>query len=342
VEQFSGKLDLRKAGIKLGVRPNSLTLCCVHDKFFRTMARRPRIEFSGAFYHVIVRGNQRQEIFHDEADCGKYLSLLSGYRERYQFKLFAYTLMSNHVHLLIETGGAPLSKILQGLSQSYTQYYNRRRKTVGHLFQGRYKAILCDRDAYLLALVRYIHLNPVRAGITEEASKYRWSSHRSYIGMEDSGLVSRDEVLKMFSVKKASARDRYMQFVSEGREDGKNGQYYRTVDQRILGGEEFAEEVERVGGKAITLPAKLPGLAIIARVISETSKVTVSDLRGPGATRIQARARRLFALVARETGHRNRTVAEYLRRDETMISKWIREKTEETTRVTTRLLIALK
>ena len=306
------------------------------------MARRPRIEFPGAFYHVIVRGNQRQEIFHDEADYGKYLSLLSGYRERYQFRLFAYTLMSNHVHLLIETREAPLSKVLQGLSQSYTQYYNRRRKTVGHLFQGRYKAILCDRDAYLLALVRYIHLNPVRAGIAEQAAKYRWSSHRSYIGMEDSDLVSCDEVLKMFSAKKAIARDRYLKFVSEGRDDGKNGQYYRAVDQRILGSEVFAEEVERKGGKAIAMPGKLPGLATIARVITEASQVTVSDLRGPSATRIQARARRLFALVAREAGHRNRTVAEYLRRDETMISKWIREKTEERTRVATQLLVKLR
>lgn len=129
------------------------------------MARRPRIEFPGAFYHVIVRGNQRQQIFHDEADYGKYLSLLSGYRERYQFKLFAYTLMGNHVDLLIESGETPLSKILQGLSQSYTQYYNRRWKTVGHLFQGRYKAILCDRDAYLLALVRYIPSFPHLEGV---------------------------------------------------------------------------------------------------------------------------------------------------------------------------------
>jgi len=306
------------------------------------MARRPRIEFPGAFYHVIVRGNQRQKIFHDEADYSKYLSLLSGYRERYQFKLFAYTLMSNHVHLLIQTGEIPLSKILQGLSQSYTQYYNLRRKTVGHLFQGRYKAILCDRDAYLLALVRYIHLNPVRAGIVEEVSKYRWSSHHAYVGMENSGLVSRDEVLKMFSTKRAVARDRYVQFVREGIDDGKNGQYYHTVDQRILGSEEFAEQVERKGGRAITIPAKLPELATIARMISESNKVTISDLRGAGATQIQARARRLFASVAREAGHRNRAVAEYLRRDETMISKWMREKTEETRRVAAQLLRELK
>jgi len=146
----------------------------------------------------------------------------------------------------------------------------------------------------------------------------------------------------MFSARKAIARDRYMEFVSEGIDDGKDGQYYRTVDQRILGSEAFAEKVEKKGGRAITVPAKLPRLPTIAHVTSEASKVTISDLRGPGATRIQARARRLFTLVAREAGHRNRAVAEYLGRDETMISKWIREKTGETTRVATQLLLKIK
>ena len=110
------------------------------------MARKSRVEFEGAFYHVIVRGNQRRRIFRDERDQLSYLERLEHYRERYGFILYAYVLMSNHVHLLLETARVSLSKIMQGVQFSYTQLYNRRHRTVGHLFQGRYKAILCDRN----------------------------------------------------------------------------------------------------------------------------------------------------------------------------------------------------
>jgi putative transposase len=118
---------------------------------FARMARKPRVEFEGAFYHVIVRGNHRQKIFRDDRDRLYYLDRVEHYRQRYQFRLYAYVLMSNHVHFLLETGNTPLSKIVQGIQFTYSQYYNRRYRTVGHLFQGRYKAILCDRDAYLLS-----------------------------------------------------------------------------------------------------------------------------------------------------------------------------------------------
>jgi putative transposase len=148
------------------------------------MARKPRVEYAGAFYHVICRGNQRQVIFRGDADRKYYLELLEQYRERYRFKVYAYVLMSNHVHLLIETGRVALSKIMQGLQLKYTGYFNRKYKKVGHLFQGRYKAILCDRDAYLLELVRYLHLNPERMRATMDAGNYRWSSHRAYLGQD--------------------------------------------------------------------------------------------------------------------------------------------------------------
>jgi len=129
------------------------------------MPRKPRIEYNGAFYHVITRGNQRQKTFKDQADFEKYLQILAIYKNRYHYRLYTYVLMDNHVHLLIETGETPLSKILQGINQSYTLYFNRLYRTVSHLFQGRYKAILCDRDNYLLALLKYIHQNPLRVGI---------------------------------------------------------------------------------------------------------------------------------------------------------------------------------
>src|SRR3990172_4452100 len=164
------------------------------------MARKPRIEYEGAFYHVITRGNQRQRIFTDPLDYRKYLDILSAYKQRYHFYLYAYVLMTNHVHLLIETKDVLLSKILQGVNQRYTMYFNRKYKTVGHLFQGRYKAILCDRDRYLLALLKYIHHNPLRAQIVETSGKYPWSSYRAYLTKTDrTDFLDTDLVLRMFS-----------------------------------------------------------------------------------------------------------------------------------------------
>src|SRR4030043_1537352 len=192
------------------------------------MGRKPRIEYEGAFYHIITRGNQRQRVFKRDDDFQKYISLISFYKERYKYSLYAYVLMSNHVHLLIETRQIPLSKVLQGINQSYTMYYNRKYRTVGHLFQGRYKAILCDKDAYLLSLIKYIHLNPMRARIAKAAEDYRWSSHLIYCGKEKSEIVDTDRVLRMFSEDKSRARKLYRAYIGDGVE-GKKKDLNRTV-----------------------------------------------------------------------------------------------------------------
>ena len=143
------------------------------------MARRPRLFAPGLLYHVIARGNQRQATFLGDADYDAYLHRLAVYRARYGVSLHAYCLMPNHVHLLARTGTAPLAKFMQGLQQSYTQWFNRVHEKVGHVFQGRYRAIVCDSDEYLVTLVRYIHLNPVRAGLAPEPHLYRYSGHRA-------------------------------------------------------------------------------------------------------------------------------------------------------------------
>jgi REP element-mobilizing transposase RayT len=180
------------------------------------MVRRPRIEFEGAFYHVITRGNQRQRVFKTEKDYAKYLEILADYKDRYEYFLYAYVLMNNHVHLLMETQVAPLSKILQGINQRYTLYFNRKYRTVGHLFQGRYKAILCDKDEYLLSIIKYIHLNPVRAEVAKSPEEYRWSSHHIYTGNTDEkGIVDTEEVLRIFSENIIRARSQYKDYMGE-------------------------------------------------------------------------------------------------------------------------------
>ena len=134
------------------------------------MARKPRVQFPSAFYHVIARGNQRQDIFLSDEDYKNYLGFAAHYHERYDFTLYAYVLMTNHLHMLIEIGKTNLSKIMQVLQFRYSRYFNDKYGKVGHLFQGRYKAILCQKDAYLLELVRYLHLNPVRARIKDSGT----------------------------------------------------------------------------------------------------------------------------------------------------------------------------
>jgi len=179
------------------------------------MARRPRIEFEGAFYHVLTRGNQKQKIFLEEKDFSKYLQILIDYKKRYRFLLYAYVLMPNHVHLLVETKDVPLSRILQGINQRYTMYFNWKYDTVGHLFQGRYKAILCDKDEYLLNLIKYIHYNPVRAGIVNSLEKYFWSSHGNYLKTKPAGSVDTQLIFPIFSEKLGQARRLYQKFMED-------------------------------------------------------------------------------------------------------------------------------
>ncbi|MBI5167066.1 MAG: transposase [candidate division NC10 bacterium] len=294
------------------------------------MARKPRLEYPGAFYHVIARGNQKQKIFHREADFRKYLTLLSLYRNRYSFTLYAYTLMENHVHLLLETGEVPLSKILQGLQQSYTGYYNRRYQTIGHLFQGRYKAILCHRDAYLLELVRYIHLNPVRAKIVKDPKDYPWSSHRAYLGLYLNDPVETELVLWTFSENKSRARRKYEAFTLEALGEGRQEQYYRAVDQRVLGDEAFVEKVQRKTQKAVEsrrLPSgiRLPDLA---RAVQGVTGIEPRDLRGRSQALPIAQARRLFVLLAHRYGIKGKDVAGYIQRDPALVSRYLKEAPE--------------
>ncbi len=295
------------------------------------MARKPRIEFNGAFYHVITRGNQRQKIFKNKADYIRYLAILGDYKERYKYFLYAYVLMGNHVHLLIETQETPLSKILQGINQRYTIYFNRKYKTIGHLFQGRYKAILCDKDEYMLTLVKYIHNNPVRAGVTKEADKYEWSSHRFYIekhGREDI-IIDTDQVLGMFSGGKAKARRLYSAYMNEGEEVGKED-IYSTIDQRILGDERFAEKVIEEGKTEVISAKRLKEYTLgeIAIGIKDAYGITLKQIRNKGKDREIMMGRKVFSLVAREYGYKGKEISGYIQKDPAVVTRYLKVKGE--------------
>ena len=181
------------------------------------MSRPLRLEFPEALYHITSRGDRRESIFDDDDDRLAFLHILSEVVERFNWLCYAWCLMSNHYHLLIQTPDGNLSKGMRQLNGVFTQTSNRRHRRVGHLFQGRYKAILVDSDAYLLELSRYIVLNPVRARMVKTPEAWAWSSYRATMGLaEAEPCLAVDGLLAQFARSRAVAQARYAQFVREG------------------------------------------------------------------------------------------------------------------------------
>jgi putative transposase len=289
------------------------------------MVRKPRIHFPGALYHVISRGNQRQDIFLDDKDLTAYLSYLSEYKTRYGFQLYAYALMRNHFHLLLEVNGIPLSRIMQSLLFRYTRYFNRRYGKVGHLFQGRYRAILCDKDVYLLELVRYIHLNAVRAKVVKEPERYLWTGHLSYLGKGKEGLIDEAFVLSQFGEKKFVARRKYQQFILEGLQSGHEKKYYEVKDQRYLGEQSFIEGIEGEKRDRENVVYDIP-IEVIAREVSRATGIDRERLYSLARDREGACGRRMVAYLARGlSGYMIKEVAEHFRRSPMRISQSIIE-----------------
>ena len=208
------------------------------------MGRPLRIEYIDAFYHVTARGNERQVIFRSNRDRERFLEYLGSARERYMAVIHTYCLMDNHYHILLQTPEGNLSQIMHHINGAYTNYYNTKRKRAGHLFQGRYKALLVNIDEYAMELSRYIHLNPVKAGLVEKPEEYKWSSYQDYIGINKSpDWLFTDFVLNLFDRKVSVARQEYRRFV-----DTMVGKEYESplkdvFASTILGGRDFINEI---------------------------------------------------------------------------------------------------
>jgi len=204
------------------------------------MARPLRIEYDGALYHVTSRGNDRKAIFKDDSDRELFLNTLARVTEQFHWICHGYCLMNNHYHLVIETPDGNLSKGMRQLNGVYTQAFNQRHRRVGHVFQGRFKGILVQRDSHLLEVCRYVVLNPVRAKAISHPREWKWSSYRATAGTVQAHIFLRvDEILSHFGQRKAIAQAKYCEFVQAGID---SPSIWDSLEaQSLLGVEGFAE-----------------------------------------------------------------------------------------------------
>jgi putative transposase len=207
------------------------------------MARSLRIQYEGALYHVTSRGNARKKIFFTHRDYEKFKEYVAQAREKFDFYVHCYVLMSNHYHILLEVPDKGLSKILHHINSSYSIYLNTKRTRSGHVFQGRFKAIIVDKDSYLAELSRYIHLNPVRAKMVTKPEDYIYSSYRAYVFGADDLIAHTASVLSLFSEVNSRAQSSYKRYVESSIASELENPFASVYGGGILGNEDFVNEV---------------------------------------------------------------------------------------------------
>ena len=275
------------------------------------MARPLRVEFPGAPYHLTSRGDRREVIVRDEAARACLLEVLGQALERFDASCFAYCLMGNHYHFVVQTRRANLSRLMRHVNGVYTQRHNRHHGQVGHLFQGRFKAIVVDRDAYFLEVCRYVDLNPVRAKLVRRPQDWRWSSYRAHVGLEPGpAWLESGQLYRQLAATDSAARRRYAQFVSAGKnvrlwDEALSGQIY-------LGDERFASKVR--------------GKTAAASDSAEIPRAQRRACRKPIEEYLAARARRDCGIVRAyfEGGHTQTAIAKTVGLSVSRVSKLIK------------------
>lgn len=306
------------------------------------MPRQPRLDAPGALHHVMGRGIERTRIFRIDADREDFLNRFADLCMDGNLMVYAWCLMPNHFHLLIRTGRQSISKSMKKLLTGYVVNFNLRHKRYGHLFQNRYKSVICEDDPYLLELTRYIHLNPLRAGVVgnlKGLNNYRWAGHSAIMGRVKRDWQDSDTVLAYFG-RGREAVQKYEQFVKEGILRGRRpelvgGGLIRSLggwsqvlslrrkgikiasDERILGNDEFVQrllsEAEAREKETLRLSRRVPDLVTLAKNIIKGAGIEESELRSGARKRKVARARRIFCqLAVGKMGYPGAEVARYL------------------------------
>lgn len=282
------------------------------------MARPLRIEYPGAVYHVTSRGNEKKPVFKDDADRQNFLNTLQHVNKRYNWICHAYCLMTNHYHLLIETPDGNLALGMRQLNGVYTQLFNKRHGRTGHLFQGRYKGILIQKDSHLLEVCRYVVLNPVRAKMVEKPAEYPWSSYLSTAGRaKPHPCLTSDWVLGQFSGKRAKAEQEYRQFVSWG--IGKPTIWTAVRGQSLLGEEGFVD-------KLVDHLKKHKDVPEIPRSQRFTARPPLEKMFSERVLADTSKRNRAIVRAVEEHGYRQREIADHLGMYFTSISRIVNEK----------------
>jgi putative transposase len=284
----------------------------------------------------MVRGIEKRKIFETERDKEDFLTRLGKVVEEGQTSCFAWVLIPNHAHILLRTGTTPLAKIMRRLLTGYAVKFNLRHQRSGHLFQNRYKSIVCEEDTYLLELIRYIHLNSIRAGMVkdiEELDKYPWSGHSVLMGNRNRAWQAKEETLSYFSQREAVARRKYRQFVQQGLTWGKreelggksprgrkkreNQETPGSFDCRVLGSSAFVERVlaeeEKVIQKGALLKRRRVGVEELLSLIERDFGVSKEEMIGGGRRQVITKARSILCyLSSRQFGWTGRQISEAL------------------------------
>ena len=324
------------------------------------MPRQARLDGPGTLHHVMIRGIEGKSIFRDSRDRRDFVSRLGDLSKEMGTPILAWALLRNHVHILLFSGSPGLPLFMRRLLTGYAQGFNRRHKRRGHLFQNRYKSIVCEEDPYLLELVRYIHLNPLRASSVKnlgELDRYPWSGHKFLMGREKSEWQERNYLLRQFHPREKEAIRTYRRFMEEGKEQGRRpelvgGGLIRSLggwsevlsfrrqaerveyDGRILGGGDFVSEILREADQKVRryLPGREKG-ALKDRIIKEMCKkegVGEGELRRGGQARRVSRVRSKIAWsLSREYGFSLAEIARELGVCTSAIAKAVRKAEEK-------------
>lgn len=296
------------------------------------MPRNARLDIPGLLQHVIVRGIEKRDIFLDNEDRGLFLARFSSLLSDTETKCYAWALMSNHAHLLLVPTQISLARFMRRLLTGYAVTFNRKHNRAGHLFQNRYKSIVCEEETYLLELIRYIHLNPLRAGLVQDMKEldgYLWSGHAVLMGKQKMEGQNREEVLRLFGRSFKSGRNRYREFVAEGVAQGKrddltgggmkrsqgskpeNGQG-ESFDERILGGGSFVDTLLQQDELRSRLVTSLSLSELIDRIAGVLS-IPPEEIRRPSKKRNAAEARGIVCYLAvRELNYKGNEIGKEL------------------------------
>jgi len=292
------------------------------------MARSKRYHYPGSFFHVMLRGNQGQDIFYSDQDRYNMCLLLQEGTERFGHRIHAFCFMRNHIHLLIQVGEVSLSKIIQNLAFRHTRKINNRLNRLGRLYQGRFKSILIEEEVYFLRLLRYIHRNPVRANIAMRSEDYIWSSHRAYLNKNPISWVTKDYALAKFSKNREEAILLFSSYCGSSETDLELDELRNDFkDGQVLGNDNFLEEVR--GQNAISIEKLLPFETIIEAVCKlldlQKEQITINT-KSPKI----AYAKGMISRLAIEKSKVSKEyIALYMNRDSSRVSRWLLEFNEQ-------------